>query len=71
VRRRIVDKFWWWNLDDLADEGFFDMIVREGANNLRLEFRPREERSLVLVNRETGEQCGDYDISHVCPPQCP
>lgn len=66
-----MNRYWWWNLDDLADEGLFDMVTREGANHLRLEFRPKEERSLVLVNRETGERCGDYNISHVCPPDCP
>lgn len=62
--------YYWWNCTDLADEGLFDMIVREGADNLRLEHHPGEEKSLKLIDKRTGEPCGSYNVSHTCPPDC-
>lgn len=59
----------WWDLEDLMP--MLAMIMLVGAQNLRLEYHEGEEESLVLVDRETGEQCGSYDESHVCPPDCP
>ena len=63
------DKFWWWNCSDLLD--LFAMVTKEGADNLRLEFHPNREMSLVLVDRRTDEPCGEYNISHECPIDCP
>lgn len=62
-------QFTWWNCSDLMD--LFQMVTAEGANNLRLEYHAGEEESLKLVDAETGEECGSYNASHTCPPQCP
>lgn len=59
----------WWDLEDLTP--MLAMITLVGAENLRLEYHEGEEESLRLVDRETGEVCGAYNWSHVCPPDCP
>lgn len=61
--------FVWWDLEDLMP--MLAMATLVGAQNLRLEYHPGEENSLVLVDRDTGEQCGDYNESHECPTDCP
>lgn len=61
--------FVWWNCEDILD--LLCMVHAQGAVNLRLEYHEGEEESLRLVDRETGEVCGAYNWSHVCPPDCP
>lgn len=63
-------RFWWWDLEDLVDDGFFERITRVGAENLRLEFHPEREDSLCLIDTRTDEVCGSYNYSHSCPPDC-
>lgn len=70
-------EFWWWNLDELQKEGFFAKVLEVGTENLRLEFHPERERSLVLCDKriprskdERGE-VGDYNVVFPCPPVCP
>jgi hypothetical protein len=65
-----MDRYWWWNGSDLLD--LFGMVTKEGAQNLRLEFHPKDDGAeLKLVDRETGEPCGTYNFGHTCPPNCP
>lgn len=69
-----MDKYVWWNVSELQEQGLFAMILSEGAKNLRLEFHRRHEdgeNRLVLVSAESGEPCGSYNVSHTCPPDCP
>ena len=59
----------WWHCSDLMD--LFAMVVKEGADHLRLEYHEGDTESLKLVSEETGEPCGSYNLSHTCPPNCP
>ena len=61
-------RYWWWNCSDLLD--LFGMVTKEGADNLRLEHRPGRAKSLVLIDKRSGEPCGEYNVSHTCPPDC-
>jgi hypothetical protein len=60
----------WWDGKDLNENGFLEMLMAEGANNLRVEFH-HQSSDLVLVDKRTGEVCGTYNQSHTCPPDCP
>lgn len=69
-------RYYWWNCDELLiGESLLNMIVDEGAANLVLRFYPRhpdyDHRPMFeLVDRQTGEVCGTYNVSHTCPPDC-
>ena len=69
-----MDKFIWWNCSDLQEQGLFAMLLSAGADHLRLEFHRKHEdgdNRLILVDRDSGEPCGSYNVSHTCPPDCP
>lgn len=69
--RKIRPKFYWAHGKDLRESGMAEMIAAEGWDALRFEFHPGRDKPWVLVSEETGEPCGEYNITHTCPPDCP
>jgi hypothetical protein len=65
-----MDHYYWWKGSDLLENGFLTMILKEGAENLRIDFHP-QDGMLVIKDAATGEVCGTYNQSHTCPPDCP
>ena len=68
-----MDRYYWWKMSDLFD--FFVMAIKAavelGPSNVRIEFRPADAgKELKVVDATTGTPCGEYDIVHVCPPDC-
>lgn len=63
--------FRWVNLEDLRNEGFFDMVAQEGTRALRLEIHEDGENPIKLVDIGSGEQRGEYDRVEDCPINCP
>lgn len=65
-----MDRFDWWDGKDLADNGFLDMLIRQGAHNVRIEYHLKD-KLLKIVDNRSGEVCGTYDETQTCPPTCP
>lgn len=66
----IQERYLWWDLADMAD--YFAMVNKVGAENLREEIRRERGKIMrVLIDKRTGEPCGEYNYSHTCPIDCP
>jgi hypothetical protein len=63
----------WWTRETLEAEGFRRMY--ESYEWARMEVHPHgtdtSREPVIRLVDAAGHVCGEYDVTHTCPPDCP